>query len=261
MATETATWKQWLRYTAMRTSVRWTTASSQTKTGTTRTTSSSPSTTPMTTLTHGTPTIAWCTCIEFARTFVPQLVMIISHTLMAQVLSAFIVTHGHIHGRTSLTRFSALHFFLFFLSVPVFLFHFKLFPELHCTTDMANLRLSTAEENEDTLNVFYPPTGREEHFNCDRLSEKFNQMWTTIQDFSLAQTAGQSCFLVFDSDVRIANVRVLSFCHLVYDAQTLNTWFFFKGLKSQLFEETMPGETPLRWRWWVLRVIRLQKYI
>ena len=25
---------------------------------------------PMTTLTHGTPTIAWCTCIETARIFV-----------------------------------------------------------------------------------------------------------------------------------------------------------------------------------------------
>ena len=79
--------KQWLRWRAMRTSVRWTTAS-QTKTGTTRTTCSSPSTTPVTTLTHGTPTIAWCTCIETARIFVPQLVMIHAH-LMAQVLSAF----------------------------------------------------------------------------------------------------------------------------------------------------------------------------
>ena len=44
--------------------MRRTTASQTSKTGTTRTTCSSPSTTPMTTLTHGTPTIAWCTCIE-----------------------------------------------------------------------------------------------------------------------------------------------------------------------------------------------------
>ena len=77
---------------AMRTSVRWTTAS-QVKSGTTRTPTSR---TPMTTLTS---TIAWRTCIEFARTFVPQLVMIISHTLMAQVLSAF-----HLHPWSSAWR-------------------------------------------------------------------------------------------------------------------------------------------------------------
>ena len=54
---------------AMRTSVRRTTASSQTTIGTTRTTCSSPSTAPMTTLTHCTctSTDAWRTCTETAR--------------------------------------------------------------------------------------------------------------------------------------------------------------------------------------------------
>ena len=42
---------------------------------------------------------------DCTRIFVPQLDDDTAH-LMAQVLSAFIVIHGHIHGRTSLTRFS-----------------------------------------------------------------------------------------------------------------------------------------------------------
>ena len=78
---------------------------------------------------------------------------------MAQVLSAFIVIHGHIHGRTSLTRFSTFYFFLFLLSVTVF--HLELFPEIHYTKVMANLRCSAAEESEDTPNAFISPTGYE----------------------------------------------------------------------------------------------------
>ena len=85
--------------------------------------------------------------------------MIVLHTLMAQVLSAFIVIHGHIRGRTSLTRFSTFYFFLFLLSVTVFLLHLELFLEPHYTMVMANLRLSTAKESEDTLNAFTSPTG------------------------------------------------------------------------------------------------------
>ena len=80
---------------------------------------------------------------------------------MAQVLSAFIVIHGHIHGRTSLTRFSTFYFHLFLLSVPVFLFHLELFLELHYTIVMANMRCSAAEESEDTLNSFTSLTGYE----------------------------------------------------------------------------------------------------
>ena len=64
-----ATMKTMATVKAMRTSVRRTTASSQTTTGTTRTTCSSPSMTPMTTLTHCTctSTDAWRTCTETAR--------------------------------------------------------------------------------------------------------------------------------------------------------------------------------------------------
>ena len=130
------------------------------KIGTTRTTtSSSPSTTPTTTLTQCTctSTDAWRTCTESARTAHSSTVDDTAH-LMAQVLSAFIVIHGHIHGRTSLTRFSALYFFLFLLSVTVFLFHLELFLELHYTKDMANCAVPLQKrEREDTLNVFIPP--------------------------------------------------------------------------------------------------------
>ena len=77
---------------------------------------------------------------------------------MAQVLSAF-TSHLHsIHGAFSLTRLSTFYFFLFLLSVPVFLFHLELFLELHYTIVMANLRCSALEESEDTLNVFTSPT-------------------------------------------------------------------------------------------------------
>ena len=80
---------------------------------------------------------------------------------MAQVLSVFIVIHGQIHGRTSLIRLSTFYYFLFFLSVTVFLFHLELFLELHYTKSMANLRCSAAEESEDNLNSFTSLTGYE----------------------------------------------------------------------------------------------------
>ena len=146
----------------MRTSVRRTTASPQTTIGTTRTTCSSPSTTPMTALTQCTctSTDAWRTCTEDCTHLCSTAHDDTAH-LMAQVLSAFIVIHGHIHGRTSLTRFSAFYFYLFLLSVTVFLFHLELFSDLLHTKCMANLRCSTAEESEDTLNAFTSPTGYE----------------------------------------------------------------------------------------------------
>ena len=56
---------------------------------------------------------------------------------------------------------STFYFFLFLLSVPVFLFHLELFLELHCTIVMASLRCSAAEESEDTLNAFTSNTGYE----------------------------------------------------------------------------------------------------
>ena len=89
---------------AMRTSVRRTTASSQTAIGTTRTTSSSQCTTstPMTTLTS---TIAWCSsCVESAHSAHCSTLDDDTAHLMAQVLSPFIVIHGHTHGAFSLTR-------------------------------------------------------------------------------------------------------------------------------------------------------------
>ena len=64
-----------------------------------------------------------------------------------------------------LTRLSTFYFHLFFLSVPVFLFHLELFLELHYTIVMANLRCSAAEESEDTLNVFTPLTRILQNFN------------------------------------------------------------------------------------------------
>ena len=84
---------------------------------------------------------------------------------MAQVLSAF---HTHLHDHPCVrwlslfdSTLSALYFFLFLLSVPVFLFHLELFPELLYTKDMANLRRSATNESEDTYDVFHPPTGYE----------------------------------------------------------------------------------------------------
>ena len=78
----------------MRTSVRRTTASSQTTTGTTRTTCSSPSTTPMTTLTHCTctSTDAWRTCTETARTSLFRSLMMTPHTSWLKFW-----THSHVH--------------------------------------------------------------------------------------------------------------------------------------------------------------------
>ena len=95
---------------ALRTSVRRTTASSQT-TGTTRTTSSSQCTTstPMTTLTSR---IAWCTsCVESAHSAHFSTLDDDTAHLMAQVLSPFIVIHGHTHGAFSLTRSLLSSFF------------------------------------------------------------------------------------------------------------------------------------------------------
>ena len=148
---------------AMRTSVRRTTASSQTTTGTTRTTSSSPSTTPMTTLTHCTctSTDAWRTCTETARASLFHSLMMTPHTSWLKFRTHFISPSMVIHGAPSLTRLSIFYFHLFLLSVPVFLFHLELFFELHYTIVMANLRCSAAEESEDTLNSFTSHTGYE----------------------------------------------------------------------------------------------------
>ena len=87
-----------------------------------------------------------------------QLVMIVSHTLMAQVLSAFSQSSSFHPWRTLLDSPLPFYFHLFLLSFSVFLFHLELFLELHDTIVMANLRCSAAEESEDTLNAFTSPT-------------------------------------------------------------------------------------------------------
>ena len=73
---------------------------------------------------------------------------------MAQVLSAFITPICmDIHGALSLTRFSAFYFFLFLLSVPVFLFHLELFLELDNLITMQNLRPSANKGSNDAYDV------------------------------------------------------------------------------------------------------------
>ena len=86
---------------------------------------------------------------------------------MAQVLSAL-----HFHPRSYSwahlldSTLSTFYFFLFLLSVTVFLLHLELFPELLHTKCMANnLRCSAAEKSEDTLNVFHSPTPNVPNFS------------------------------------------------------------------------------------------------
>ena len=80
---------------------------------------------------------------------------------MAQVLSAFTLHPWSSTWRSLFDSLLSFYFYLFLLSVPVFFFHLELFPELHYTIVMANLRPSTAEESEDTLNSFTSLTGYE----------------------------------------------------------------------------------------------------
>ena len=115
------------------------------KTGTTRTPTSRPqSTTPMTTLTSA---IAWRACTESART---------AHlfhscdclTLHIPWLKSSALSYLHPWSstwRTLLDSTSPFFFYLFLLSVPVFVFHLELFPALLYTKCMANnLRCSAA---------------------------------------------------------------------------------------------------------------------
>ena len=145
---------------AMRPSVRRTTASSQTTTGTTRATSSSQCTTstPMTTLT---PTIAWCTsCVELAHSAHCFTLDDDTAHLMAQVLSNHIVISTPYMARSLWLDLSLLPL----LFLPVFLRLLPL-PELFLELDnpivMARLRYSAADESEDTLNSFTSHTLRE----------------------------------------------------------------------------------------------------
>ena len=83
---------------------------------------------------------------------------------MAQVLSAFTLLPWSSTWRTLLDSLLPFYFFLFLLSVPVFLFHLELFPELLYTKDMANLRRFATNQSEDTSDVFHPPTGYEPNY-------------------------------------------------------------------------------------------------
>ena len=76
---------------------------------------------------------------------------------MAQILSPFIVIHGHTHGAFSLTR--SLPSSVFFLSPELFL-------ELDNPIVMASLRYSAADESEDTLNSFNLSHSPRHHAEC-----------------------------------------------------------------------------------------------
>ena len=115
----------------------------------------------MTTLTHGTSTISWGTCIETARIFVHSQVMIVSHTLMAQVLSAFTLHQWSSTWRTLLDSTSPFFLYFSFLSFSVYFLYPELFLELDNPIVMASLRYSAADESEDTLNSFTSHTGYE----------------------------------------------------------------------------------------------------
>ena len=135
--------------------MRRTTASQTSKTGTTRTTCSSPSTTPNDDVDERNSNDRVVRMHWDCTHLCSQLGMIVSHTLVAQVLSAF---HIHPWSSTWRTLFDSplpFYFYIFLLSVPVFLFHLELFFELHWTIVMANLRCSAAEESENTLNAFH----------------------------------------------------------------------------------------------------------
>ena len=132
----------------MRTSVRRTTASSQTTIGTPRTPTSRPqSRTPMTTLTS---TDAWRT--ESART------AHLFHSCMAQVLSAFTLHPWSSTWRTLLDSTSPFFLYFSFLSFSVYFLHHELFLELDNPIVMASLCYSAAEESEDTLNASHSLT-------------------------------------------------------------------------------------------------------
>ena len=145
----------------MRTSVRRITASSQTRTGTTRTTCSSPSTTPMTTLTHCTctSTDAWRTCTDLAlRIFHSSWWHRTPHGSSSESI------HSHPRSyswRVLFDSTSPFFLYLFFLPFSVFFLHTELFLELDNPIVMASLRYSAAEESENTMNVFHSHTSGE----------------------------------------------------------------------------------------------------
>ena len=75
------------------------------------------------------------------------------HTSLAQVLSKHFVIHGHIHGRTSLTRFSLSASTCSFLSFSVYFLHSELYSELDNPIVMESLCYSANKESEDAYDV------------------------------------------------------------------------------------------------------------
>ena len=148
----------------MRTSVRRTTASSQTTSGmwTRTTTCSSPSTTPMTMLTS---TIAWCApCVERARR---------AHCSTPGDDTAHLIGSSPeqtlCHPRSNpwcvlFDSISPFFFYFSFLSFSVYFLHNELFLELDNPIVMASLRYSAAEKSEGTSNASHSITGYEPNY-------------------------------------------------------------------------------------------------
>ena len=174
--------KQSLRWRAMRTSVRRTTASSQTTSGmwTRTTTCSSPSTTPMTMLTS---TIAWCTsCVERARrahSSTPG--DVISHLIWLKFWAVTLSSPCH-PWRVLFDSISPFFLYFSFLSFSVYFLHSELFLELDNPTVMASLRYSAAEESEDTLNSFTS------HTYCEHVRQTGNGPKRTHSDTPTSQS-------------------------------------------------------------------------
>ena len=156
-----ATTKTTITTRAMRTSVRPTTASSQS--GMTSTRLITPSTTPMTMLTS---TIAWCTpCVErahSAHSFTPG--DVVSHLIGSSLESH----HNHLHSHPWCTLFNSLLFLFFHLFFPVFFsfyfLHSEQYPELDNPIVMESLCHSANKESEGTLNASHSLTGYEPNF-------------------------------------------------------------------------------------------------
>ena len=98
------------------------------------------------------------------------------HTLMAQVLSPFIVIHGHTHGAFSLTR--PLPFSFTFPSCPSPSTLPRAVPRARQPIVMASLHYSAADDSEDTLTSFTSHSIRRCTLRCQW--EQFRPLQTWI---------------------------------------------------------------------------------
>ena len=116
-------------------------------------------------MTTFTQTLAWCTsCTELAHSAQS------SHTSLAQDLSLITFIHGHIHGRTSLTRLSLSTSTCSFPSFSVYFLHSELYPELDNPIVMESLCYSANKGSEDAYDVSTSltksPSGRMSRWPC-----------------------------------------------------------------------------------------------